>query len=129
MMNHKRSLNYYKLFYILVFFFYLSTVLSAEQDDIKAEVHTLSLQQWSVPRDAMTVLNMPAISATMKALTRQQNKKLVLRYPGGEVGMLWASELKGWLVSLGLSSSRIKIQAAGLKPDELELMIDKDSNH
>lgn len=116
--------NYYRLCTLfLASLFLFSQVNAAENPQREADIFVLKQQQWSVPRDAITVLSMPAISSAMKKLSAGREKKLILRYPGGEVGMLWASELKGWLVSLGLSSSHISIQAAGLKPDELELLI------
>jgi len=52
-----------------------------------------------------------------------KDQSLIVRYPGGEVGMLWASELKGWLISLGLSSERIDTQAGSLNHNELELHV------
>ena len=83
----------------------------------------LSQQQWAIPKNAQSILNMPALRAVMPRLLQDEQQNLVIRYPGGEVGILWASELKGWLVSLGVSSERIELQTGSIKSNELELFV------
>ena len=83
----------------------------------------LTQEQWSIPKRAESILQMPALIVVMKKLTKGKSNTLVIRSPGGEMGILWASELKAWLVSLGLSSKRIEIQTGSLKSDQLELFV------
>ncbi len=91
----------------------------------KSVYFVLTQQQWSVPRTAESVLAMPAVYKVMNKLSDKTGYVLRIRYPGGEVGMLWASELKGWLVSLGLASGSIELQPGGLNVQEVELSINK----
>jgi len=107
------------------FFLFVASATSAPLKLAKNKTFILTQQQWSVPRDAMSVLSMPAVQSAMQSLVSEQKQSLIVRYPGGEVGMLWASELKGWLVSLGLSSDLINVQAGSLKSEELELQVIK----
>ena len=83
----------------------------------------LSQQQWSIPKNVQSILNLSALRVVMPRLLEDEKQMLVIRYPGGEVGILWASELKGWLVSLGIASKRIELQNGSLKQDELQLFI------
>ena len=83
----------------------------------------ITQKQWSIPKSAESILQMPALIAVMKKLTKGKTNTLVIRSPGGEMGILWASELKAWLVSLGLSSKRIELQTGSVKSDELELFV------
>ena len=83
----------------------------------------ITQEQWSIPKSAESILQMPALIAVMKKLTKGKTNTLVIRSPGGEMGILWASELKAWLVSLGLSSKRIELQTGSVKSDELELFV------
>jgi len=83
----------------------------------------LTQEQWSIPKRAESILQMPALIGVMKKLTKGKSNTLVIRSPGGEMGILWASELKAWLVSLGLSSKRIELQTGSLKSDQLELFV------
>ena len=83
----------------------------------------LTQEQWSIPKRTESILQMPALVAVMKKLTKGKTNTLVIRSPGGEMGILWASELKAWLVSLGLSSKRIELQTGSLKSDELEIFV------
>ena len=83
----------------------------------------LTQEQWSIPKRAESILQMPALIGVMKKLAKGKSNTLVIRSPGGEMGILWASELKAWLVSLGLSSKRIELQTGSLKSDQLELFV------
>ena len=107
----------------MIFYLFIAPANSSQLKSAKTRIFILTQQQWSVPRDAMSVLSMPAIKSAMQSLAADHKQSLIVRYPGGEVGMLWASELKGWLVSLGLSSDLINVQAGSLKSEELELQI------
>ena len=83
----------------------------------------LSQQQWSIPKNMRSILNMPALRLVMSKLMENKQQGLLIRYPGGEVGVLWASELKAWLVSSGVSSERIELQTGSLKSDELHIFV------
>jgi len=93
------------------------------KDHFMLTQHILTQEQWSIPKRAESILQMPALIAVMKKLTKGKTNTLVIRSPGGEMGILWASELKAWLVSLGLSSKRIELQTGSLKSDALELFV------
>ena len=69
----------------------------------------LHANEWSVPKQATTILTMPAISSVMEKLQKNVNSSLMIKYPGGDEGTLWANELRSWLVALGLSSKRIEL--------------------
>ena len=83
----------------------------------------ITQEQWSIPKSAESILQMPALMTVMNKLIKANENTLVIRSPGGEIGILWASELKAWLVSLGLSSKRIELQTGSFKSDELELFV------
>lgn len=97
--------------------------LSPQINKISKNYFVLSLQQWSIPKNMQSILNMPALRLVMLKLMEHKQQCLVIRYPGGEVGILWASELKAWLVSSGVSSERIELQTGSLKSDELHLFV------
>lgn len=123
MMKIRRKFKQYS---VLVLLFMLSPVgLTVATVKDKPVHFVLTQQQWSVPRTAESVLGMPAVHNIMKKLSDKTNYVLNIRYPGGEVGILWASELNGWLVSLGLDSSSIELQPGSLNVQEIELSINK----
>ncbi len=68
---------------------------------------------WVQPRSAETVLRMEAVAAAVRAWHRASSAVLVIRYPGGEAGTLWAAQLHDWLVALGIPSARIERIPAG----------------
>lgn len=86
-------------------------------------VELLNANEWAVPKSATTLLSMSAISHSMQLLQKDVKNTLVIRYPGGDEGTLWANELRSWLIALGLSSSRIDLIPGSVDPDIIELEV------
>jgi len=85
----------------------------------------LDRAEWSVPKTAEVVLAMPVLQTAMKHLQHSERARLIVYYPGGDEGSLWAIELRGWLVSLGLEADRIKLISGSRYPDRLQLQIEE----
>jgi len=83
----------------------------------------ISAEQWARPRSGQNLAQMPSLQGALQALNADQGSILVIRYPGGEEGSLWVSELKDWLVSLGLPSSRIQMRAGQSSNETITLML------
>jgi len=88
-----------------------------------ADVELLHANEWSVPKQTVTVLAMPAINKSMRKLQNDTNSILKIKYPGGDEGTLWANELRSWLVALGLSSNRIDLIQGSAISTTIELEI------
>ena len=73
-------------------------------------VWTISAEEWARPRSGYSLSRMKPLQATINSVNENAGSSLIIQYPGGEEGALWASELKDWLVSLGLPSSRIRMR-------------------
>lgn len=90
---------------------------------LAAEETTLwvTAAEWSQPRTGQALLAHPALRAAMQAVG--EDGRLVLNYPGGEEGTLWAGELQAWLVALGLPAERIELMPGGRRSDAIELRV------
>jgi len=75
-------------------------------------VWILSAETWAVPREAQTLLAMAPVTAAVRALLTDPQSRLTLVHPASEEGALWGSELRDWLVSLGVEPQRIGVQPA-----------------
>jgi len=86
----------------------------------------LSADVWARPRSGASVAAMPAVRASVQALlAAQDGAKLVIRFPGGEEGSLWAEELYVWLISLGIDAELMDLMPGSAEPDQIELYIGK----
>lgn len=90
-----------------------------------AEPWSISADEWSRPRAGQSLVTMPALRHAVKGLNAEPMSILLIRYPGGDEGALWANELRDWLVSLGLPSSRIKIYPGQSKGETITLGLKK----
>lgn len=84
---------------------------------------TISAEEWARPRSGYSLSQMAPLRATINSMNENEDSLLILRYPGGEEGALWVSELKDWLVSLGVPSSRIKSRAGQSNDETITLML------
>jgi len=85
----------------------------------------LSADSWARPRSGASVAAMPAVRESVQALlAAPAGAKLVIRYPGGEEGSLWAEELHVWLISLGIDAGIMDLRPGSAEPDQIELYIE-----
>lgn len=87
---------------------------------LQAETH-IDADVWASPRSAERVLNLPAVRQVLQDWSRREEAQIVIRYPGGEAGLLWAEELADWLVALGVPSDAIRRQPGSSRADAVEL--------
>ena len=85
--------------------------------------HILTAEQWAVPRNVETIIQMPALTSAMAELQATPGGRLLIRYPGGDAGTLWMNELHSWLVSLGLSSTDMERVPGSANSQVIELEV------
>jgi hypothetical protein len=86
-------------------------------------VFILKASEWNVPRTSEAILAMPALGQTVKVYSKNPKAQIQIHYPGGDEGTLWATELRSWLVSLGIASQHIELLPGSRDPGQLELEV------
>lgn len=90
-----------------------------------AATHVLTAAEWSRPRSAEMVLGLQPIAAAVRewhALASEDSgAQLVIRHAAGEEPGLWASELRDWLVALGVPLESVRLEMGGVGDNEIEL--------
>ena len=81
----------------------------------------LRADDWARPRDGRSVAAMSPLPEVVAAWEQQPDQRLLVRYPGGEEGLLWAHELRSWLVALGIPMRAQELVAGSGKADRVEL--------
>ncbi len=106
--------------------FYLIILIFAHTVNATEITYHLTTEQWAIPRSVNSILTIDAISFAMESMRLDSNSTLIIHYPGGDEGSLWATELRSWLISLGLSTSRINLipGSSDIKQIDLEIRVD-----
>lgn len=81
----------------------------------------LSADEWARPRDGRGIVSMPVLVESIQAWKEQSGLNLVIHYPGGEEGTLWAKELQDWLIALGIPSSHIQTIPGNSRKDAVTI--------
>ena len=82
---------------------------------------TLSADDWARPRDGQSVARMAPLPELVSDWSSRSGQRLLIRYPGGEEGLLWAYELRSWLVALGVPLEDQELVAGSHQSDRIEL--------
>ena len=85
--------------------------------------YLLSAEEWSRPRSGESLRQLPALQAAVGDFMRQPEANIVVRYPGGEEGVIWVQELRSWLIALGIPSQRIVTLPGSGRLDALDIRI------
>lgn len=88
-----------------------------------ASAYELTADHWARPRSAAAVLGMDAVRQAVAEWVKRPGGIIEIQYPGGEAGMLWADELRDWLVSLGVPLDGIRTLSGSAAADRLQLVI------
>ena len=84
-----------------------TTVVPELTDNKESGIWALSAEQWELARNGESILSLPVINSLINAWLSDKQKKIEIRYPGGEEGEFWVQELTDWLVSLGIPSDHM----------------------
>ncbi|MDH3670163.1 MAG: hypothetical protein OES46_03255 [Gammaproteobacteria bacterium] len=76
-----------------------------------AESVMITADQWASPRSGESITRFERLNKLVQALDQSPDNQILIRYAEGETGTLWAEELRSWLVSLGIPSGRIVLNA------------------
>lgn len=87
-----------------------------------ADHYVLTAEMWARPRTGQAVLAMPPVRAAVQNLIQTADSRLLIRYPGGDEGSIWAEELQSWLISLGIEPTLIEMRP-GSTPEKIELQL------
>lgn len=104
----------------------LFAVLLAIALPVKANslrIFTLNADDWARPRAGAVIAELGALRAAMSYWEKGSDTLILIRYPGEDSGELWASELRDWIVSLGVPSDYILLVSGSQAPDEIKLIV------
>ena len=89
-----------------------------------AETATVPPDLWDRPRSARVLLEHPAVQQAVRAYLREAGRKIVIHYPAGQEPLLYAEELRSWLISLAVNGDDITLRPDRNRgePLTLELM-------
>ncbi len=106
-----------RMIMILMLFLASGAVLAADW--------VVSAELWSRPRSGQELMSMEPVQQAVADWRAAPGSRMIINYPGGESGTLWAEELRDWLVALGIPSKDIDLQAGGTDVDKVILHIEK----
>jgi hypothetical protein len=83
----------------------------------------ISADEWARPRSGESLVEMPALADTVRDYLASNDRRISIRHPQGEEGVLWAEELRSWLVALGVPSADIVLSPESTRIDAIELAV------
>ena len=85
---------------------------------------SVSAEEWSRPRSAAMVLALAGVRDCVRAWQAEPARRIALLHVANEEGALWATELRDWLVALGIPAAQLDLRAVGSDPQRLLLRVE-----
>lgn len=86
---------------------------------------TLDRKAWPPQRDGRTILALTPIRILLGRFDEVQPHRVIIRYPGGDLGNAWGLELRDWLVALGVPLERLVLEPGSGASDQVVLILQK----
>jgi len=86
-------------------------------------IFELSADDWARPRSGAVVAGMEPVRLAVSYWSSTPQAAIMLSYPGEDSGELWATELRDWMVSLGVPSDAILLAPGLQSSDQLRLLV------
>ncbi len=98
-------------------------VLAPALDASSLRLFPLSAEEWARPRTGAVIPQLVAVREAVRYWELGADALIVIRHPGEDSGVLWAAELRDWLVSLGVPADTIRLRAGSGDADEITLVV------
>lgn len=82
---------------------------------------------WPTIQRGIQVTQFAPLVNVVNEFDRAPESSLVILYPGGEAGQAWATEIRDWLVALGIPGRRIALRPGSGVPGSLGLQVEQQS--
>jgi hypothetical protein len=99
----------------------LLAVLVGTALPVYADSVEITTDQWARPRSGERIVEFDALRSVVDYLDRYPKSMVTIRHAGGDEGLLWAEELRGWFVALGVEGNRIVLRTGLQQPDRIVL--------
>ncbi|MCP3689297.1 MAG: hypothetical protein GY784_12875, partial [Gammaproteobacteria bacterium] len=88
-------------------------------------IFTLNADEWARPRSGAVIAEFTALRSAVSYWEDGVDHSILVRYPGEDSGEIWASELRDWLISLGIPDDYIELAPGSQAADEIRLIVGK----
>ncbi|MCP4187524.1 MAG: hypothetical protein GY763_07975 [Gammaproteobacteria bacterium] len=108
-------------FFSLTLIIYLALPVHANS----LRIFTLSADEWARPRAGAVIADFTSLRSAVAYWETGTNHNILIRYPGEDSGEIWATELRDWLVSLGIPTDYIELVSGSQDAEEIRLIVGK----
>ena len=88
-------------------------------------IYSLTADDWARPRAGGMIPQLEPVRLAVAYWESGSDALILLSHPGEDSGELWASELKDWLISLGVPADYIRLSPGLQVEDEIQIMVGK----
>lgn len=86
-------------------------------------LYTLNADEWEQPRSGAVITQFESVRAAINYWENGINLAILIRYPGEDSGEIWATELRDWMISLGVPSDNMQLVPGSQAADEIKLIV------
>jgi hypothetical protein len=107
--------------HILLLVFITGFCLTAQANSVR--IFSLNAEDWARPRAGEVIPQLESARLAINYWDSLDGAAIVLSHPGEDSGELWASELRDWMISLGIPSDHIALSPGLQSSAELRIFV------
>ena len=101
----------------------LALVLPTAANANTVRIYSLTADDWARPRSGAMIPQLEPVRLAVAYWETGSDALILLSHPGEDSGELWASELRDWLISLGVPADYIVLSPGLQVEDEIQIMV------
>lgn len=98
-------------------------LLSVPGVQVFAQMVAIAPEVWDRPRSGKVIMEQPAIRQAVRACVEVPGAQLVIHHAAGQESVLYAEELRSWLIALALDPDRIVVRGDLAWGDPLKIEV------
>jgi hypothetical protein len=106
-----------------IVFLILLLLVSLSSSANTLRIFTLSADEWAQPRSGAAITQFSAVRSAINYWEKGIDSAILIRYPGEDSGEIWATELRDWMISLGVPSDYLQLVPGSQAADEIKLIV------
>jgi hypothetical protein len=99
-------------------------ILICATTTVHAGSYEVTADEWARPRSGSRIISIASLQKVVDAIAQQPGTVVTVQYAGGDEGLLWAEELRGWFVALGVAGDQLVLRSGLQVRDRLVLSTD-----
>ncbi len=98
-------------------------ILTSPAFAIQVDEQIIDKDQWPEYVNGTSIASLPQVRRVLAGFDESGSVYIVIRYPGGDIGIAWANQMYQWFIAFGVPGQYLSMELGSGAPDQLLLIL------